>query len=127
MASGWYSDRLLWFSFAYSASIGFLLWALSTIVFRVAEPWDSEYPAYTITMLTAGLALGLGIPRRLALVFGYVGAWLGQVTALAVLPSFPKSWLLLGIISTGIGSFLLPLGIALGLGIRLLIGWRRAA
>ena len=127
MPARWYSDRLLWFSFVYAASLGFLLWALSPTVFHVAEPWDSEYPLYTITMLIAALALGLVVSRRLALLFGYLGAWLGQVAALAVLPSFQKSWLLLGIVSTAIGSFLFPFGVALGLGIGLLIGWRRDA
>jgi hypothetical protein len=114
-----------WAALLYGAAVGFLLWALSPTLLGVAEPWDTEHRVYTLAMVGAGLALGLLNPRAPAA--AYLGAWLGQVLALIVLPSFDNDWLLLGAISTAVGSLWFLLGVAVGIGVRSLLRRRRVA
>lgn len=85
-------------------AIGFGLWALSPILLARREPWDTEWPAYTLTMLIGGAAAGWLLPGRAQ--WFYLGLWLGQVLAIAFLPGGDSGWLPLGVVTTAIGSLI---------------------
>ena len=85
----------------------FLVWAASPWLFAVAEPWDAAYPFYTLAALLGGALLGL---RFRAPIPSFLGAWAGQVLALLVLPGHDRSWLMLGVVTTAIGSLLVLAG-----------------
>ena len=95
-----------------SALLGFGIWAASPSLTGVAEPWDAEFPYYSLTAVIGGAVVGWAFPRLWLWVVP--GAWLGQVIGLGVLPGLDRGWLLLGVFTTGIGSlFFLP-GAAFG-------------
>ena len=108
----------------YGFVVGFLLWALSEPLWGVAEPWDTGCPYYSVAMVCTGLVLGFAGARTMAP--ATIGVWLGQVAALVVLPSFDKGWLLLGVITTGLGSLIFFFGVIVGWLARELIRSRRA-
>lgn len=93
---------------AVSAALGFAIWALSPVLTGAAEPWDASGPYYLAASLAGGGALGLLLPRYS--LRSYLGAWCGQVVALAVLPDLDRGWLLLGVFTTAIGSICFLLG-----------------
>lgn len=72
-------------------------------------------------MLASGAALGLALPDRSGPV--YLGLWAGQVLALW-LPNHDHAWILVGLISTGIGSLLGLVGYLAGIVAGR--GWREA-
>jgi hypothetical protein len=98
-----------------AAALGFGIWAASPTLTGHAEPWDSQYPFYSLTSLIGGGVLGFSSP---ALLRCYVGAWFGQVLALAILPGLDRGWLLLGVMTTAVGSLLVLLGAVVGRAIR---------
>lgn len=102
-----------------AAALGFGIWASSPILTGFAEPWDSPNPFYSLTSLVGGAVLGFLAPKHLLLC--YFGAWLGQVIALAVLPGLDRGWLLLGVMSTAVGSVLILVGAVIGKAVRLLV------
>jgi hypothetical protein len=94
-----------------AAALGFGIWASSPVLTGHAEPWDSEHAFYSVALLIGGSVLGLLRSRHLLLC--YLGAWSGQVVALAVLPGLDRGWLLLGVITTAMGSvWILPGAVA---------------
>lgn len=95
-----------------AAALGFSLWAVSPILTGHAEPWDSEQPLYLVYSVLSGLALGWFAPRHLLRI--YLGFWIGQIVALATLPGLDRGWLLLGVMTTAIGSLLVLGAAALG-------------
>jgi hypothetical protein len=103
-----------------AAVLGFGIWAVSPILTGQREPWDSEYPFYLLASLIGGGVLGALTPKHL--LHCYAGAWFGQVVALAVLPGLDRGWLLLGVMTTAVGSLLILLGAVLGRVVRHLVG-----
>ncbi len=97
---------------SFSSALGFGIWAASPLITGRAEPWDAEITYYTLTSVIGAAVVGYAFPRHWLLVFP--GAWSGQVIGLAVLPGLDRGWLLLGAITTGIGSLLFLPGSALG-------------
>jgi hypothetical protein len=58
-------------------ALGLAIWALPSLLFHQAEPWNGQGPAYALTLVVAGLLLGFFGPRQLfASVAGVFG---GQV------------------------------------------------
>ncbi len=104
------SSRLI--STIAAATLGFGIWAASPVLTGVPEPWDSAYPYYLVLSLAGGGTLGFFYPKHMLLC--YVGAWSGQIVALAVLPGLDRGWILLGTITTAIGSLLILLGAVIG-------------
>ena len=92
--------------------LGFGIWAASPALTGVPEPWDSEYPYYLVLSIVGGGTLGFFYSKHL--LFCYVGAWSGQIVALAVLPGLDRGWILLGVMTTAIGSLLILLGAVIG-------------
>ena len=82
--------------------LGFGLWLVSPFVAGCVEPWDASFPFYVPVMLAGGALVGSLLPRR-AIAF-VLGVWLGQVLALAVLPGHQRSWIVLGAVTSAIGS-----------------------
>jgi len=95
----------------FSAITGFLLWALSPAITGHNEPWDAPYPFYSIVLIGAG-ALWALIRRRREPV-GILGVWLGQVLALCVLPWLDRSAVIVGAVTTAVGSLFFLLGNAI--------------
>jgi protein-S-isoprenylcysteine O-methyltransferase Ste14 len=92
--------------------LAFLVWALSPALTGHGEPWDADFPFYTAAFLGCGSAVGLCFPQRL--LGTWLGAWLGQLAALLLLPGHDRSWFLLGALTTALGSTLFLPGAALG-------------
>jgi hypothetical protein len=105
--------------FFVAATFGFCIWAFSPLLTGHNEPWDSEYPFYILVSLGGGVGLGLLAPRYITAC--YLGVWFGQVIACGVLPGLDRGWLVLGIVTTGIGSLLALIGMVIGSVIRKLI------
>jgi hypothetical protein len=83
------------------AALGFGLWLVSPYVAGRVEPWDASFPFYGPVMLVGGALAGGRVPRH-AVAF-FLGVWLGQVFALAVLPGHDRTWILLGVVTTAVG------------------------
>ena len=120
------SNRRSQFILLFAAMVGFLVWALSPRLFGASEPWDSSIFAYVSVMVATGLVSGLLCTEGEMLLLGYCGIWFGQALALAVLPGFQRGWLLLGVITTAIGSLPTFVGAAAGWGLGSLFRARRA-
>lgn len=88
--------------FLVAAAFGFCIWAFSPFFTGHKEPWDAEYPFYLFVSAIGGIVFGTLAPKHI--VACYLGAWLGQVLAFGTLPGLDRGWLLLAIITTGIGS-----------------------
>ena len=88
---------------AWASLLGFGLWAGSRFVAGTLEPWDAEWPFYSGVMIAGGIAIGVALPRQSVPMF--LGLWAGQFFGL-LLPGHDRSWLLLGCVTTGIGSLL---------------------
>jgi hypothetical protein len=99
-----------------AAALMFGLWAGAPGLLGVLEPWDTDYPVYATAALLAGAALGY--LSRGALLALFLGAWFGQIVALVALPGHDRSWLFLGVLTTGLGSLVVVAGGAVG-------GWLR--
>jgi hypothetical protein len=99
-------------AFAAAAGLGFALWALAPWLVNRREPWDAEGPFYSLSLVLGTGAIAWWQPSRLAA--AYLGAWLGQVLALVVLPGHQDGWLPLGAVTTGFGSLFALVGAALG-------------
>ena len=97
---------------ALSAVFMFLVWASSPLIFGVREPWDTGYPFYSVASVTGGIVIGLVFRKKIASCF--LGAWVGQVLALVLLPGGDITWLLLGFVTTALGSLFLVLGVFIG-------------
>lgn len=87
------------------------MWALSPWVVGKNEPWDADWPFYILVMLLGGGILGVTWPRHVFL--AYVSVWLGQCGAL-LLPTYDRTWLLLGMVTTAIGGLLFLPGVLIG-------------
>ncbi len=96
-----------------TALLTFFIWASSPLLFAQVEPWDTPYPFYSITAFLGGGLLGYRF-RRGALLPLFLGAWAGQVVALLCLPGHDRTWLILGVVTTGTGSLVVLAGAALG-------------
>lgn len=86
------------------AALGFALWLASPLVTGHAEPWDGEFPFYLPVMLAGGAVAGGALPRRAGAFF--LGLWLGQVLAIALLPGHGSNWFPIGAVSTAVGAAL---------------------
>jgi hypothetical protein len=95
-----------------SAIAMFSVWAVSPFLFAAPEPWDSPYPAYSVSSALLGFLVGVTFQRNIPACF--MGAWAGQVIALATLPGLDRGWLLLGVFTTGAGSLVFVLGVLVG-------------
>lgn len=62
---------------ALAAACLFGIWAASPALVGRAEPWDADWPYYSVCSLILGLSVGLAFRRRL--LSAYLGAWSGQV------------------------------------------------
>lgn len=100
---------------------GFGLWASSQLITGKLEPWDAEWPFYSGAMLVGGAVLGMALPRQT--VSMYLGLWGGQAFALW-LPGHDRAWVLLGLITTGMGSLLGLAGYLAGVVVHR--GWRES-
>ena len=96
-----------------AALLTFLIWASSPLLFAQVEPWDTPYPFYSVTAFLGGALLGYRF-RGGAFLAVFLGAWVGQALALLVLPGHDRTWFLLGVVTTGIGSFVVLVGAAVG-------------
>ena len=114
--------RSVWFSLGAASIFAFSIWALSPTLIGYAEPWDSDWPVYSLAAVGTGAVLGLAFPWRVAST--YLGAWFGQLVALAVLPGLDRSWFLLGVFSTAVGSLLFAGGALVGSALRKLTAER---
>jgi hypothetical protein len=95
------------------ALLTFFIWASSPLLFAQAEPWDTPYPFYSITAFFGGCLLGFRF-RGGALLPSFIGAWVGQVVALAALPGHDRTWFGLGVVTTGVGSLVVLAGALVG-------------
>ncbi|MCL4798513.1 MAG: hypothetical protein KJ025_02945 [Burkholderiales bacterium] len=86
------------------AALGFGLWLLSPFLTGRAEPWDASFPFYLPAMLAGGAIAGTAFPRRAGAFF--LGVWLGQVLAIAVLPGHGGDWFPVGAVTTAVGGTL---------------------
>jgi hypothetical protein len=102
-------------------ALGILLWVTSEPVIGHTEPWDSAAPYYSAVMMFGGIVLGVGWSHYRAKMWGYLGAWLGQFLG-ALLVTGDRSWWLLGLVSTGVGSLWIPFGMWVGGALREKIG-----
>ena len=96
------ADRLasvLWsmYTLLVAFAAGVAIWALAPLVGGAVEPWDSEWPYYSLALLTGGFAMGILGLRPLWLM--YLGVVSGQLAY---------------------GLFFLPLGPLFAVGIGLL-------
>lgn len=83
----------------------FALWASSPWLVGTREPWDAELPFYYTGLIgAAGALLGAAWPGRP--VTAFLGFWAGQVMALATLPGHDRTWIYLGVATTGVGSLI---------------------
>ena len=103
-----------------AAALGFAVWGSAPWLVDRREPWDADWPFYSASMVLGGGAIAWHWPNRVTATFA--GVWLGQVAALALLPTHAGNWLPLGAITTGIGSLLVLVGALLGKGLRRLSG-----
>lgn len=61
-------------------ALGLALWALPSLLFHQAQPWNGRGPAYALTLVVTGLLRGFFGPRQLfAAVAGVFG---GQLVVL---------------------------------------------
>jgi hypothetical protein len=102
--------------FLAAAALGFAVWAAAPWLVDRREPWDADWPFYSATLVLGGTATAWCQPKQVAAT--YVGVWLGQVAALALLPAHAGGWLPLGAVTTGIGSLFALFGAVLGNGLR---------
>jgi hypothetical protein len=86
------------------AALGFGLWLVSPYVAGRAEPWDASFPLYLPVMLAGGALVGTMLPLRGAAFF--LGVWLGQVLAIALLPGHGSNWFPVGAVTTAVGGAL---------------------
>jgi hypothetical protein len=108
------SRRSRWLAPAVGAALlTFLIWASSPLLFGQLEPWDTPYPIYTIAVFLGGVIFGYRYGGA-AILSCPLGAWAGQIVALLVLPGLDRTWFLLGVFTTGLGSLLALAGAALG-------------
>lgn len=100
-------------AFAAAVISGFGVWASSPYITGRGEPWDADFPFYSIVLVVAGIIVGFLSPRKIWICF--LGVWLGQLCALAILP-LPggDGWFLLGAITTGIGTLASLVGWGIG-------------
>jgi hypothetical protein len=91
-----------------AAALMFGLWAGAPGLLGVLEPWDTDHPVYMTAALLIGAALGYA-PRSTLLGL-FLGAWLGQIAALLLLSGHDRAWLLLGFLTTGLGSLVVVAG-----------------
>jgi hypothetical protein len=98
--------------FIISAIFGFCILALLPIVTGHSDPWDTGDNSYFIVLIVGGFILGVLAPRYPAVC--YLGAWLGQVLAIEVLPGIDKAWWMLGVLTFGIASILVLVGAIIG-------------
>jgi hypothetical protein len=108
---------------AAAAVLGFALWAASPVLTGYPEPWDADGPFYALFSLLSGALLAFWRPWRLLSI--YIGFWVGQVVATVTLPGLDRSWWLLGVFTTAIGSVLVLPGGLVGSISRRLLGRRR--
>lgn len=94
-----------------AAILAYAVWASSPLLFSAVEPWDTPYPFYSVTLFFGGLFIGYVFS---AVASPALGAWAGQVAALLTLPGHDRDWILLGVVTTGIGSLLVLAGVLLG-------------
>lgn len=92
---------------AIGAVVGFGLWMASPLLGR-REPWDTEWPIYTATMIAGGAVAGWWAPGCIQ--WFYLGLWLGQVAAVALLSGSDLSWFPIALVSTAVGSAIGLLG-----------------
>jgi hypothetical protein len=104
-------------AFQWGLALGFAVWAASPFLTGRREPWDARGPYYSFALLAGTGLIGYREPRRINLVF--LGVWLGQVIAIAVLPGLARDSIMVGVVTTAIGSVLALAGAAAG-------GWLRA-
>lgn len=102
--------------FLAAAALGFAVWAAAPWLVGRREPWDAEWPFYSVTLFLGGAAIAWWQPKQVGPTF--VGFWLGQVAALALLPAHAGLWLPLGAATTGVGSLFALVGALLGKGLR---------
>lgn len=108
------SNRRRWLAPGLGAALlTFFVWVGSPLLFAQVEPWDTPYPFYSITVFLGGGLLGYRF-RGGALLPLFLGAWVGQIVALLSLPGHDRTWFILGVVTTGIGSLVALAGGALG-------------
>ena len=88
-------------AFLAAAALGFAVWLAAPWLVDRREPWDADWPFYSTSLVLGSTAVTWWQPKQVAST--YVGVWLGQVAALALLPAH-TGWLPLGAITTGVGS-----------------------
>ena len=103
-------------AFAVATIFGFGVWAASPYLGGRREPWDADFPFYSVTLIVAGVIVGFLLPRKVWICF--LGVWLGQIFALAVLPGGESGWFLLGVVTTAIGTLVSLIGWIIGSFIR---------
>ena len=75
-------------SFAVAAALGAAIWGLSPLLTQAAEPWDAESPYYFVSLVIAGVIVGLLCARDNLV--AYLGIVVGQlIYMLVILPSAP--------------------------------------
>ena len=99
-------------TFLTAAALGFAVWLAAPWLVDRREPWDADWPFYSASLVLGGMAVTWWQPKQSAAT--YVGVWLGQVAALALLPAHAGGWLPLGAITTGVGSLFALFGALLG-------------
>jgi len=100
--------------------VTFSLWFVSIPLTGEAEPWDASPVLYAMVLLAAGVggAMAGGLPAAESAFFSWLGAWIGHVAAIALLP-WLREWWLLGIFVSGFMSGIAMGGAVIGWG----IGW----
>lgn len=98
--------------------IGSLVWVFSRPVTGELEPWDVSVALYFCVIATCGIAPGLLGVR--ASFYSLLSCWLGQICgALWVYWPPHMGHLILGAVSTGVGSIPFLFGALIGLAIKL--------
>jgi hypothetical protein len=60
-----------------AAGLGAAIWALSISITGKEEPWDADWPFYSLALLVGGAISGALVPRHLGM--HYLGVVLGQL------------------------------------------------
>jgi hypothetical protein len=96
--------------------IGLALWLLLSFLLGESEPWGSHGPAYPVTLLLAGIALGILGPGRPAAVVA--GLFAGQLVALIYRaltnPASGETWMISVLLLGGVTFVVSGVGAILG-------------
>ena len=96
--------------------LGLALWLLPSLLLSEAEPWDGHGPAYPLTLVLVGLALGfLGPGQPGAAVAGlFAGQLLALIYRVFTTPAGDETWMISVLLLAGYTFVVSGIGALLG-------------